>query len=47
MKTVGESLPNFSKVFVLDVSIKERRMVNEDTIHGQSAFELGVICSRE
>ena len=47
MKTVGESLPNFSTVFVLDVSIKERRMVNEDTIRERSALELGVICLRE
>ena len=42
MKTVGESLPNFSTVFVLDSSIKERRMVNDDTIHGRFALELGV-----
>jgi hypothetical protein len=39
MKTVGESLPNFSAVFVLDVSIKERRMVNENAIHGLSSLE--------
>lgn len=38
MKTVGESLADFSTVFVLDVSIKERRMVNEDTIHERSAL---------
>lgn len=47
MKTAGESLPNLSTVFVLDVSIKERRMVNEDMIRARSALELGVICLRE